>query len=33
MNTVSELTESGMMTQMSMKGLEILLEAKIASEL
>jgi hypothetical protein len=33
MNTVSELMESGIMTQMPMKGLKILLEAKIASEL
>jgi hypothetical protein len=33
MNTVSELMPSGMMTQMPMKWLKILLEAKIASEL
>ena len=33
MNTVSGLMESGMMTQMRMKGLKIHLEAKIASEL
>jgi len=33
MNTVSGLMESGMMTQMPLKGLKILLEAKIVSEL
>jgi hypothetical protein len=33
MNTVSGLMESGMMTQMPLKGLKILLEAKILSEL